>query len=64
MSASEALLAATAVNAAILGKQNELGEIREGFLADLVAVDGDPAADIAALKNVRLVMKGGARVAL
>ena len=64
MSANEALKAATSVNAAILGKQNELGEIREGFLADLVAVDGDPSADIAALKNVRLVMKGGVRAAL
>ena len=64
LSANEALKAATCVNAAILGKQNELGEIREGFLADLVAVDGDPDADIAALKNVRLVMKDGAWVAL
>ena len=64
LSANEALLAATSVNAVILGKQNDLGEIREGFLADLVAVDGDPGADIAALKNVRLVMKGGVRVAL
>jgi imidazolonepropionase-like amidohydrolase len=64
LSANETLLAATSVNAAILGKQNQLGEIREGFLADLVAVDGDPGADIAALKNVRLVMKGGVRVAL
>ncbi len=59
MSANEVLLAATAVNAAILDRQNELGEIGEGFLADLVAVDGDPSRDIAALKNVRLVMKGG-----
>ncbi len=64
MSANEALLAATCVNAVILSKQNELGEIREGFLADLLAVDGDPSADIAALKNVRLVMKDGAWLAL
>jgi imidazolonepropionase-like amidohydrolase len=64
MSANETLLAATAVSAKILGRENELGLIREGFFADLVAVDGDPPADIAALKNLRLVMKGGARVAL
>ncbi|MDE2498719.1 MAG: amidohydrolase family protein [Alphaproteobacteria bacterium] len=63
MGASEALLAATSINAAILGKQNELGEIKEGFLADLVAVDGDPTQDVAALKNVRLVVKDGARAA-
>jgi imidazolonepropionase-like amidohydrolase len=64
MSANEALMAATCVNASILGKADELGEIRPGFLADLVAVDGDPTADIEALKTVRLVMKGGVRVAL
>ena len=64
MSANEALVAATRVNAAILGVGHELGEIREGFLADLVAVDGDPAADISALRRVRLVMKGGKAVAL
>jgi len=63
MTPDEALLAATAVNAAILRRSQALGEIRAGFLADLVAVDGDPAKDILALKNVRLVMKGGCRVA-
>jgi len=64
MSANEALLAATSVNASILSRAHELGEIRPGFLADLVAVDGDPSKEIGALAHVRLVMKGGARVAL
>ena len=59
MKPGEALDAATWVNAGILGRQEELGLIREGFVADLVAVDGDPTADITALKQVRLVMKDG-----
>jgi len=62
MSANEALVAATSVNAAILRVGRELGEIRQGCLADLVAVDGDPSVDIAALRKVRLVMKGGTTV--
>ncbi len=61
MTPNEALAAATSVNATILGKQDERGAIHEGFLADLMAVDGDPSADIAALKSVGLVMKGGVR---
>ena len=60
MSAAEALLAATAVNAKILDRVDDLGRIAPGMLADLVAVSGDPTADIAAVRNVRLVMKGGA----
>ena len=59
MSPADALGAATAINAGILRVGHEVGEIREGFLADLVAVDGDPSADLSALRRVRLVMKGG-----
>ncbi|MGD0866654.1 MAG: amidohydrolase family protein [Rhizomicrobium sp.] len=55
---AQALLAATSVDAKILGKQ-DLGEIREGFLADVIAVEGDPVQDIAAVKNVTFVMKNG-----
>jgi len=62
MKPAEALLAATAVDARILGWQDRLGRIRPGFLADLVAVSGDPTSDVTALKNVQLVMKGGAVV--
>jgi imidazolonepropionase-like amidohydrolase len=56
---AQALLAATSINAKILGKQDQLGEIREGFLADVIAVAGDPVQDIAAVKNVTFVMKNG-----
>jgi imidazolonepropionase-like amidohydrolase len=59
MSNDEALCAATAVNAKIIGRENELGRLREGFLADIVAVEGDPLTDLARLCTPRLVIKNG-----
>ncbi|GGE73823.1 hypothetical protein GCM10008020_18080 [Massilia psychrophila] len=59
MTPLEALRAATTVAAAILGKSNELGQLKPSMLADVVAVDGDPTLDVNALRNVGFVMKGG-----
>lgn len=59
MSASEALSAATLVNAKIVGRHDSLGRVAPGYLADLIAVEGDPAADIGALGRVAFVMKNG-----
>ena len=59
MTPSEALLAATSINGRILRRESDLGKIERGFLADLIAVPGDPTADIAAAKQVSLVMKNG-----
>ena len=54
-----AIVSATALNAEILGLQEQLGTLRPGRLADLIAVPGNPLTDITALERVRFVMKGG-----
>ena len=59
MPAAEVLIAAPSGNARLLGVDGAIGSIAPGRLADLVAVDGDPTRDVAAVKAVKLVVKGG-----
>ena len=54
----KALELATSVNAKILEADN-IGHIKEGYLADFVVIDGNPLEDISALKNIDLVVKDG-----
>jgi imidazolonepropionase-like amidohydrolase len=61
MSNAGVLTAATAGNARYFGL-NDRGRVVPGLLADLVAVDGDPLADLGVVSRVRLVMKGGTLV--
>ncbi|MGH8252209.1 MAG: amidohydrolase family protein [Steroidobacteraceae bacterium] len=58
MSAADALRAGT-VNAAALLRTADRGKLAPGLLADIVAVPGDPLADIRVTEDVRFVMKGG-----
>jgi imidazolonepropionase-like amidohydrolase len=63
MTPEQALQTATGNAAALLGKEKVLGAAAPGYLADLVAVEGDPLADIqVVLNNVKWVMKNGAVV--
>ncbi len=54
-----AIQAATTINAEVLGWQDKIGTIEKGKFADLIAVSGDPLADITELQRVKFVMKGG-----
>ena len=63
MAPFQVLMAATTGNARWLRVSERLGAVRPGLLADLIAVDGDPTSDIAAVRRIRLVLKGGVVVA-
>ena len=63
MSAKEALRAATSTAAAVLRQEKNLGRLAPGYLADLVAVKGNPLEDVSALAKPVLVLKDG-RVAV
>lgn len=63
MTPEQALRTATSNAAELLGKEKDLGAVAPGYFADLVAVEGDPMANIdVVLNNVKWVMKAGAVV--
>jgi imidazolonepropionase-like amidohydrolase len=59
MSPARVIQSGTMVNAEVLGWQDRIGSIEKGKYADLIAVSGDPLADITELQRVKFVMKGG-----
>jgi imidazolonepropionase-like amidohydrolase len=59
MTPAQAIRSATATAAELLGMQDSLGTIEAGKLADIVAVPGDPIADVTVMQKVDFVMKGG-----
>ncbi len=59
MPAMETIQAATITNAKILGLSTEIGQIKPGFLADIIAVNDDPTKNIKTMENVVFVMKNG-----
>jgi len=59
LSPARAIQAGTTINAEALGWQEQVGSIEKGRFGDLIAVSGDPLADITELQRVKFVMKGG-----
>ena len=59
LSALEAIRAATTSAADLMGWADDVGSVDVGKFADLIAVQGDPTADITVLQRVKFVMKGG-----
>ena len=59
MTPAQAIRAATATAAELLGMQDSLGTVDAGKLADIVAVPGDPLGDVSLMEKVDFVMKGG-----
>ena len=59
LSSVRALQAATVVNAEAIGWADRVGSLEKGKYADVIAVSGDPLADVTELQRVKFVMKGG-----
>ena len=56
---TEALRAATSAAAEAIGRGDSMGQIKAGFLANLVAVDGNPLEDLQTIRHIKMVMKQG-----
>jgi len=59
MKPMDAIIAATGSAADLIGDEEDIGSVRAGRFADIVAVDGDPLSDVTTLQHVQFVMKGG-----
>jgi imidazolonepropionase-like amidohydrolase len=59
MTPADVLRSATSINATVFGYADKIGSIKKGLLADLIAVEGNPAEEIKAIRNITLVMKNG-----
>jgi imidazolonepropionase-like amidohydrolase len=62
MTPLQAIESATRVGSELLGREADIGTVEAGRYADIIAVSGDPLADIGELEKVRFVMKGGQTV--
>jgi imidazolonepropionase-like amidohydrolase len=65
MTTMQAIVASTRMGAACMGLGDETGQLRPGFFADLLVVDGDPLADVRVLEDrskLRLILKDGAQI--
>jgi imidazolonepropionase-like amidohydrolase len=59
MTPMQALQAATMTSSELINRESDLGRLEPGYLADIIAVPGDPSADITVTEDVRFVMKDG-----
>ena len=59
MPAMETIQSATITNAMLLNMEDEIGQLKKGFFADIIAVDEDPTKNISTMENVVFVMKNG-----
>ena len=59
MTPMQALQAATMTSAELINREEDLGRLAPGYLADIIAVPGDPSEDITLTEDVRFVMKDG-----
>ncbi len=60
MPLADAVKSATSTAARVLHMEAQIGRVKQGLFADLVAFEGDPTKDVSALRRVKFVMKGGA----
>ena len=59
MTSIEAIQSATMDAAEVIGMSDQVGQVKIGFFADIIAVKKDPVLNIQALENIDVVIKGG-----